>query len=329
MRIKFWGVRGSVPSPLDGAAVEAKVRRAIERSATMLAADSKVSLDTIMREMPFTDRSTFGGNTSCVEVQAGGNRIVLDMGTGLRMLGNSLFGEMFQRKGLPITFLVSHVHWDHIQGVPFFGPLYINKATGINNEWTFYGGTDWQKDVEVCLRGQMDAPTFPVSWKEIEQQTGRIETYSVHDMKRFVVGQATVSTRKLSHPQETYGYRIEHDGKVFVYTTDNEPYDPLCPDPRLLALCKGADVWVTDCQYTKGVYEGTEGGKVPRHSWGHSYPEAVAATAKLGKVRKTILFHHDPSSTDEQIVAIAAHCQSLVEPGQEVVAAYEGLVIDI
>ncbi len=315
--VKFWGVRGSVPAPLDGAAVEAKIRSALAMPPGPL----------VFENLPFHVRSTYGGNTSCVEVKIDGHRIVLDMGTGLRALGNSLFPEMFKSGGLNIHFLLSHVHWDHIQGIPFFGPLYVNKATGICNAWHFYGGTGWQKDVETVLSGQMDAPTFPISWSEIQDITQFMETFSLHDMKRFGIGNAMVTARKLNHPQETYGWRIECDGKVMAYTTDNEPYDPVRPDPRLLSLCRNADLWITDCQYTKDIYEGGKG--VPRHGWGHSYPEAVAATALLANVKQTVLFHHDPASSDEQISAIERHCQSLAGGNFIVKAAYEGMEISI
>jgi len=328
MRVQFWGDRGSVPAPLTGAAVQQKVRDALIGYAAKREQYPELDADAYMRSLPVSAVSTYGGNTSCVEVCCDDTRLVLDMGTGIRPLGNSLFGEMLKNRGLDITFLVSHVHWDHIQGLPFFGPLYINKETGIKNTWNFYGGTNWMQTVEVCLHGQMDPPNFPVSWDEIAAITHKIDPHSLYDMKQFEVGPVKVKTRKLNHPQETYGFRIEYDGKVFAYTTDNEPFDPSNPDPRLLELCRGADVWVTDSQYLKSIYEGKEGG-VPRHGWGHSYPEAVAATAVLGDVHRTVLFHYDPASSDERIEQMQSICQGLLESGQTAIAAKEGLVIEV
>jgi len=331
-RVKFWGVRGSIPAPLTGRAVEDKIRDALASYEMHCIYEARnhhnphPGAKEFLKNMPFSERATYGGNTSCVEVLCGEEQIVLDMGTGLRLLGNNLFGKMKQKKGLKIHFFISHVHWDHIQGLPFFGPLYVNKEDGIKNWWNFYGGTSWMATAETCLKGQMDQPVFPVSFKEIEAMTYRIDTNSLYDKMNFSIGSVQVKTRKLNHPQETFGWRIEHNGKIIVYTTDNEPYDPNYPDPRLLELADGADVWITDCQYTKAVYEGEVGG-VHRHGWGHSYPEAVARTAVLAGVKKTVLFHHDPSSTDKQIDDIAAHCKSLVEKDQDVVAAYEELEI--
>jgi phosphoribosyl 1,2-cyclic phosphodiesterase len=284
--ITFYGVRGSVPSPITAADVERKVRSILQRSReTQVDDDSLINL--IKEEAPLT----FGGNTSCVEIESDGRIFVLDMGTGLRTLGNKLFQRMMAEKGLFVDFFVSHVHWDHIQGLPFFGPLYMNKETGINNHWRFYGGTNWQETAQVCLAGQMDPPTFPVSWAEIIAMTAEMTFWSFYDRFNLVpyVGGPKIIARKLNHPQETYGMRFEFpDGKIVAYTTDNEPHDPTFPDPPLIVLAKDADVWITDCQYTRGQYNGNIGG-VPRHGWGHSYPEAVA-TRHLNHPIRTMTF---------------------------------------
>lgn len=329
LSIRFWGVRGSVPSPIG----QAGIRRLIQQDlgAFLKNARGGTDIDGLLAQFVMEGAPlTFGGNTSCVEIRYGNRIYVLDMGTGLREFGNSLIPEMFAGKGLHVTFLNSHVHWDHIQGLPFFGPIYVNKETGIQNAWTFYGGTDWQATAEVCFRHQFNPPTFPVTWAEIAKITHRLELRSVYD-RMTVNGDASLPTiefGKLNHPQDTYGIRfVTPEGIVVVYTTDNEPYDPTCPDPRLLRLAQDADLWITDCQYTKDVYEGRVGG-VPRHGWGHSYPEAVAATAVAAKVKRVVLFHHDPVSDDPRIRAIALDTQALIDGlggFTRVVAAYEGL----
>ena len=336
MHIKFWGVRGSVATPLTSDDVERKVFQALEAYKATGLTQSLDPLEWLEREksamrnalLPFT----YGGNTACVEVKLGGKRIVLDMGTGLRPLGNSLFKEMFSNGGLDITFLLSHVHWDHIQGLPFFGPLYINKERGIRNAWMFYGGTNWLKTAEVCLQGQMDPPTFPVSWKEIEQITYQMNAESIYDLRHFQIGTVDVVAGKLNHPQETYGYRItdvDEGGKttIIAYTTDNEPYDPEDPDPRLVELAENADVWITDCQYSEHTYSGKNGG-LSRRGWGHSYPRAIAHTAIKAKVKTVVLFHHDPGSSDAHIETIWIETQDLIKRlggTSRVIAAWEGL----
>ena len=336
MKVKFWGVRGSVPSPLTPEQVQGKIFHAVHSSRTTMDGTTKDSF-TFVDTLPFWRKSTYGGNTSCVEVVCcGDERFIFDMGTGLRELGNSLMKEMFDSKGIKVNFFLSHVHWDHIQGLPFYSPLYINKELGIKNRWTFYGGTDWQRKVEICLQGQMDPPNFPVSWAEIFKMTYEIEFKGVYDRIQIGRSRANATIRKLNHPQETYGYRIvEHGGSgvVLAYTTDNEPFDPLEPDPRLLELADQADVWITDCQYTQDQYNGKKkAGGVSRHGWGHSYDIAVAKTAVMAKVKTVVLFHHDPSSDDQRIWEMEQKVQYLISEmggASKVIAAHEGLELNL
>src|SRR3989344_570065 len=234
-------------------------------------------------DVPGATPDTYGGNTSCVEVRHNEKIIILDMGTGLRPFGNSVYAEMIKQGGLDTIFLVSHVHWDHIQGFPFYGEIHVNKNLNpkIFNKWKFVGGTGWQKTAEECLRKQMEAPNFPFSFDEIEKITGKLAFDDMVDGKELQIDDTTCRVRRLDHPQETYGSRLEFPGgRVVVYTTDNEPRDPLFPAEPLLWLAKGANIWITDCQYTKNQYEGKDPGGV-RHGWGHSYPEAVAKTAVI------------------------------------------------
>ncbi|OGZ09648.1 MAG: hypothetical protein A3D67_01040 [Candidatus Lloydbacteria bacterium RIFCSPHIGHO2_02_FULL_51_22] len=338
VKVKFWGVRGSVPSPITADVVEKKVRNALklyaERADTSLDSPAEI-IDAVIADLKRQQPFTYGGNTSCVEVRDGKNTFILDMGTGLRPFGDSLFPEISKNKGISVHFITSHVHWDHIQGLPFFGPLYQNKETGILNTWFFLGGTRWQKTAIECLRGQMDPPTFPVEWGEIKTLTHRIAYRGVHNGLVFPVSDGpTLTFRKLSHPQETYGVRFEFPGgPVIVYATDNEPNDPREPEPNLLTLAKDADVLIIDCQYTRGQYSGlpAEGG-VSRRNWGHSYPEAVAETALQAKAKHVVLFHHDPASSDEKITEMRAHTEKLIRDGggtQQVTAAWEGLELTV
>lgn len=343
--IRFWGVRGSVPAPLTARDVTQKILNALEEYVN----SARVSdvMDVALQKTPvkfITERekempATYGGNTSCVEVRYKDDLLILDMGTGIRPLGNALMKEMFARKGLRAHFIVSHVHWDHIQGLPFFAPLYVNKSMGILNRWHFYGGVGWQSTAETCLKGQMDPPTFPVSWKEIEKTTYSIAYDDMWDKK--ITGLPSSGSQrieiqfgKLHHPQETYGSRIFFpNGKIVVYATDHEPHDPLHPDQSLITLARDADVVITDCQYTKGQYEGAkEEGGVPRHGWGHSYPEAIAQMAIKANVKTVVLFHHDPMSSDEKIKKIEQHTQRLIydQGGKsKVIAAWEGLELQL
>lgn len=328
IRISFWGVRGSIAAPLTSDDI---AKRVIEE---LIARPAWNTRQDILRGVPNL-LWTHGGNTSCVMVEVGDERIILDMGTGIRPLGNSLMKELFAKKGLRATFLISHVHWDHIQGLPFFGPLYMNRHDGFANHFDFYGGTEYRTRLDDCLRGQMDAPNFPISFREIELQTEHLTINNLHDGYTFEVGNkdhgpvVVVTCRKLDHPQEVYGFRLECNGKVIAYTTDHEPRLPETPYKNLLRLVNDADVWITDCQYSGHQYRGVDGPQ--RFGWGHAYPEAIGLTARLAQVKRVVTFHHDPSNDTRGVEDIAFQVMSSTseKPNFTTQAAYEGLVVEL
>ncbi|MFO0646982.1 MAG: MBL fold metallo-hydrolase [Polyangiales bacterium] len=272
MTVRFWGVRGSIATPGP-------------------------------------ETAKVGGNTSCVEVIAGGSRLVLDAGTGLRRLGN----ELAKQGNVDVTLLLSHVHWDHIQGLPFFAPLYapgtrVHVVSGANGTPT--------RDV---LRRQMSAPTFPVDLHDVPASLSYLE---VRDRQRFVAGETEVTAVRANHPDQVYAYRIEHRGSSVVYATDTEHYR--CVDPRLASLARGADVLIYDAQYLPSEYAG-EGG-MARVGWGHSTWEAAVELARAAGVGQLVLFHHDPSRSDDAVMAIEAAAQSQFS---DVVAAREGMALTV
>lgn len=305
--LNFWGTRGSLPAPRVASDIYAKNRALLQKFAADCSTTGKVpDIDAFLSDASFWERSTFGGNTSCVETIFGGEHFIFDMGSGARQLGNSLIPVMFNDGGITATILLSHTHWDHIQGFPFFGPLFINKeeGKGINNSFTIFGGTNYMVDTELCLRQQMEYYVFPVTWEYLKHINHKLLTPRIGDMEKFSRGQVNVLARMLNHPGGSLGYRLSYKDKVIAYTTDNEPLAPLTPHPPLVQLANNADVWITDCQYLWEVYTGELGG-VCRMTWGHSYPVAVAVTAKQANVKHVVLFHHDPASTDERIAQIA------------------------
>jgi phosphoribosyl 1,2-cyclic phosphodiesterase len=273
LSIRFWGVRGSCPSP-----------------------------------GPETAR--VGGNTSCVEVVAGDTRIALDAGTGLRRMGGALLA---QGKPVAMTVLLSHVHWDHIQGLPFFGPIY---APG--TKLTIAGGAP-ATPLRESLRRQMSAPNFPVDWNDLPSS---IEAVEMRDGSRMQLGNAEVRVARANHPDAVLAYRIDHGGRSVVYATDTEHY--ACVDPRLVSLAKDADVLIYDAQYLPEEYVGQLGPS--RVGWGHSTYEAGVALARAAGVSKLVLFHHDPSRSDEGVAAIEQRAQDTFH---DVVAAREGMTIDL
>lgn len=269
MQIKFWGVRGSIASPGP-------------------------------------ETAGVGGNTSCVEVECGKTRLVLDAGTGLRGLGNALAKE---EGPLALTLLLSHYHWDHIQGLPFFVPVYM-KST----ELAIVGGANGLMSVREALEHQMTAPVFPVRLDEVG---ARIKTCEVKPGDVFVVGEATIRVGRGNHPGGAVVYRIEHEGRSLVYATDTEHY--ACVDPALRALAEGADVLIYDSQYTPEEYRSKVG-------WGHSTYVAGAELARAAGVGTYVLYHHDPTRSDRGVVEVEARARELFPAS---VAAREGMTFRI
>lgn len=272
LSLKFWGVRGSCATP--GA-----------------------------------EFVRYGGNTPCIEVRAGGSTLILDAGTGLRKLGQSLVA-----KGkVDVTLLLSHVHWDHIQGLPFFAPLYV-PGTRIH----VVGGAN-PMPLRDCLHRQMSAPNFPVDLRDVG---ATLTFFELRDRQRTVLGDAEITAVRANHPDGVYAYRIEHKGRAVVYATDTEHYS--CVDKRLLTLCQDADVLIYDTQYLPEEYSGERG--MSRIGWGHSTFEAAAALAKAANVRELVLFHHDPDRTDEQVAVIEQRAKHLFASST---AAFEGMEIEL
>jgi phosphoribosyl 1,2-cyclic phosphodiesterase len=236
----------------------------------------------------------------------GKTRIVLDAGTGLRSLGNQLMRE---GEPLSLTLLLSHYHWDHIQGLPFFVPVYMKQA-----DLTIVGHANGVMSVREALTHQMTAPVFPVRLDEIG---ARLATREVTLGETFDVGEAKVTVAKGNHPGGVVAYRIEHEGKSLVYATDTEHY--ACVDPALKKLAEGADVLIYDAQYSPEEYRTKVG-------WGHSTYVEGAELARSAGASKFVLFHHDPMRTDAQVADFEAGAQSLFASS---IAAREGMVLDL
>ena len=261
---------------------------------------------------PGPDTIEIGGNTSCVEVRAGKTLLVFDGGTGLRLLGKKLVKEM------PITahIFFSHVHWDHIQGFPFFDPAFVK-----GNTIHLYGGNNVSRTLEETLAGQMDHPSFPV---HLTDMGAKMTFNDLAEGQVLQLDDVTISTARGNHPNGVWIYRVDHGGKSIVYATDTEHYKEL--DPALLKVASGVDVLIYDSQYTPEEYTGRAGTGGPKVGWGHSTFDEAVKLATAAKAKKLVLFHHDPLQNDAQVRAKEKRAQALFANS---LAAYEGLVIDL
>ena len=275
IEVRFWGVRGSIPTP-GPTTVE------------------------------------IGGNTSCVEMRAGGRLLIFDAGTGIRMLGNALLREM----PLEAYVFFSHVHWDHIQGFPFFTPAFVK-----GNVFHLHGGMKVSRTLEETLAGQMENPSFPVHLSEmVAKMTFRdlFEGEPLSIPSTDGSGPVLITNTRGNHPNGVYAYRVEHEGHAVMYATDTEHYAVV--DPKLKKLATNADVLIYDAMYTPEEYAGDKG--MPKLGWGHSTNEEAVKLAKAAGVKKLVLFHHDPMQDDAAVRDKERRTQALFP---DCVAAFEGL----
>jgi phosphoribosyl 1,2-cyclic phosphodiesterase len=295
MELTFYGVRGSIPSP-----------------------------------GPQTVR--YGGNTTCLELRTdAGDLIILDGGSGIRQLGLDLLSQL----PLKASIFITHTHWDHIQGLPFFAPLFIP-----GNKIDFYGAFDpvYLKDLKTILSQQMEYCYFPVRENELKAE---ISYTTLHEGEKIKVGSATVTCILLNHPVLNFGYLIEADGKRFFFTGDNEPPVNIYPqddenhteyqeliqerENHIIDFMRGVDLLVADAQYTNVEYFDSKVG------WGHGYYESCIAMAQKAEIPRLIITHHDPTRTDDQLDRIYADLgdSGVLNQGVDVSLARETVRIKI
>jgi len=273
MKVRFWGVRGSTPTP-------------------------------------FLENLRYGGNTSCVEVRTPqGETLIFDCGTGLRSLGKQLLAE-YGHKSINACIFLSHYHWDHIQGIPFFEPLYNPE-----NYFFFHSFRGAARSVQEALEEQMSDPYFPVNMSTMEAHR---HFYNIEE-ESLSIKDVVLRTKPLNHPQGCLGFRLECNGKVVVYATDNEPGAEEY-DQNVRKLAEGADVLIYDGQYTPLEYANLKKG------WGHSTWREGVNIAKQAGVKQLVLFHHDPDHSDNFIDSIVAETRKFFP---NVMAAWEGMEIDL
>jgi phosphoribosyl 1,2-cyclic phosphodiesterase len=286
MKVRFWGTRGSIAKP-----------------------------------GPQTVR--YGGNTSCVQVTSpGGTELIIDCGTGAHDLGAHILKQKLT--GNEGSILISHTHWDHIQGIPFFAPLFVP-----GNKWTFYAPRGFGDTLRETLAGQMEFTYFPVTLDAFGAQVDYRDLVE----QTFDIGDVRVTTRFLNHPALTLAYKLECGGATLVYSCDHEPHSHELgagegtvhgQDREHSEFFRDADLVIHDSQYTPAEYATKVG-------WGHSTPQYAVQMCRAAGVRKLALTHHDPTRTDDQIDAILAELRANAPANDtlEIIGAAEGLEIDV
>jgi len=290
--VKFWGVRGSYPTPGAGTV-------------------------------------KYGGNTACVEINAGGRIIILDAGTGIIPLGR----ELAKRQNLELLILLSHLHHDHTQGFPFFVPAYMPKA-----KLHIYGPGGTAETVKQVLEHNQSSDTFPISLRDMASskdiQSLRESQVIVWDEDGVRVVESASGTsreavvirihKSYAHPGGVYHYRISYQGRSVVYATDTEGY--VGTDRKLVNFSRDADLLIHDAQYSDEHYYGSLAGFPSTQGYGHSTATMAGQVAASAETGQLILFHHDPAYADDLVTAQEAAAKNVFPDS---LAAYEGLEIDL
>jgi phosphoribosyl 1,2-cyclic phosphodiesterase len=318
MRVKFWGTRGSIPVATTSEAIKQKLVAALTQ-AVGRQLDTPERIEAFVeRELDWAVRHTFGGNSSCVQLDAGDPYYVLcDLGSGVRALGNHALAT---RRGESAAYHVfmSHTHWDHIMGFPFFMPAYMP-----GNVITIYGCHAW---LEEAIRRQHGAPSFPVEFSQLgaEVRFVRLEPGRAYDLAGF-----RVTAKRQHHTGDSYGYRFERDGRVVVYSTDSEHK---LGDPEVARafaeFFRDADLVIFDAQYSLADSISI------KEDWGHSSNVVGVELCQMARARHLCMFHHEPTYDDAKIATVLAETRRFEETTRDghavqVSAAWDGMEIDL
>ncbi|MBK7334176.1 MAG: MBL fold metallo-hydrolase [Betaproteobacteria bacterium] len=316
-RVRFWGTRGSIPVALTADGVRHKIVAAL-RGASGRTFANDAEAGAYVDSLAFADRATFGGHSPCVEIETGGpDFVICDLGSGVRPFGQA---ALARDGGGPRTYHVflSHVHWDHIMGLPFFTPAYIP-----GNRVVIYGG---HAHLEAALRRQQEQPSFPVDFSTFRADISfvRLEPGIVHE-----VAGMRVKLKLQRHAGDSYGFRFESGGKSVVYSTDSEhDLGNRRETDAFVDFFRGADVVIFDAMYSLADAISVKA------DWGHSSNIAGVELCHAAGVRHLCMFHHEPAFDDASIARVLADTRRYEEicrtgAPMTVTAAYDGMEIDL
>ncbi len=323
MHVRFWGVRGSCPSPLRSEDIVTRLQEALLHLGRDSAAPDLRDREAVTRwvdQLPLAVRGTSGGNTPCVEMRTdAGDLFIIDLGSGLRPLGTALMETEFGLGEGHANIFLSHFHWDHIQGWPFFKPVYL-----AGNRFDVYTRHD---NLEQRLHAQQEAPFFPAaSWDDMH---AAIAYHQMNDEPMLLCdGRVRVTTIELDHPSRAWAYRFEADGKIFVYASDSAYHhlDKSSTKP-FVDFYRDADLLIFDAQFT--LAESFE-----KRTWGHSSAIVGVELACQAGVKNLALFHHDPGADEEMLENLLRVGEDYAEAVRcpehcRLTLAREGLTIDL
>lgn len=315
--IRFWGTRGSLPVSLDADAVRERLRKALRLASGLTFSDDAQIDAFIENKLGFEDRRTYGGNTSCVQIETDGPEYLLcDMGTGLRRFGRYVTDKHGGASPQVYHFLMSHLHWDHIMGFPFFTPAYVP-----GNRIHIYG---CHSRLEEAFRRQHADPCFPV---DFDQLGADIRFIRLEPQRVTRIGGLEVTAIRQPHHGDSYGYRLERGGKSVVYSTDAEhKLESLPQEEAFVEFFRAADLVIFDAMYSLADMI------TVREDWGHSSNVIGVDLCHRARVKHLCLFHHEPACDDAAIERIRQETLRYEEltregPPLRVSSAYDGLEI--
>ncbi len=312
MVVRFWGVRGSIPTPPGTRQIKEKILQALKGVSGRDLIDER-AIEHYVERLPHHIKGTYGGNTSCVELHSGDNTVIFDAGSGIRVLGLHLMDRRFGQGAGTAHLFLSHTHWDHIQGFPFFLPAYVP-----GNRIIIYSP---HPNVERRFSLQQEPSHFPVPLKSMHAD---IEFVSLEEEEDVAIGHLDVKNIKLNHPGGSFGYRVKKASKSFMYATDTDLTNLSGSEmERYIAFFSQAKALVFDAQYTQMEALGKE-------DWGHSSSMMGVDMACDAGVETLVLFHHEPTYDDNILWDILQKTRKYAEmkgfqPANRVIMAYEGL----
>ena len=292
MKVNFWGVRGSIPTPLTTEQIKLKIQAVVQRI-SLNDIKSQDSRQKFIENLPEWINGTVGGNTSCVSITNQQDSLfILDCGSGLRVLGKTIDKKRYNK----FHIFFSHFHWDHIQGLPFFDPFFNPNA-----ELHFYSPKDGLK---AFLEQQGEAPFFPVSMKSMNQQN--MHFHKIQEEVPFDIDGTKIICKKMMHPDDSFSYKFIENGKKVIYATDVELQPKHLNDKSITDFFSNSDMLILDAQYTAPE-------AIQKENWGHSSYNYAVDFALACNISNLLFFHHEPMYDDKKLNTILQNAKMYAE----------------